>query len=57
MLDNWFSIFIVWNKGNEFTRSTSVNNSQIYFGVRNATNIKLGFAWVSSALLGFNKVH
>jgi hypothetical protein len=45
---------IVWNKGNEFTRLTSVNNCQIYFDVRNATNIKLGFAWVSSASLGFN---
>jgi hypothetical protein len=47
-------IEIVWNKGNEFTHSTSVNNCQIYFDVRNATHIKLGFAWVSSGLLGFN---
>jgi hypothetical protein len=44
---------IVWNIGDEFTRLTSVNNCQIYFDVRNATNIKLNFAWVSSALLGF----
>jgi hypothetical protein len=49
--------FIVRNKGNEFTCLTSVNNCQIYFDVRNATNIKLGFAWVSSALLGFIWVH
>jgi hypothetical protein len=36
-----------------FTGSTSVNNLQIYFAVSNATNIKLGVAYVSSALLGF----
>jgi hypothetical protein len=48
---------IVNNYGDEFIRSTSVNNCQIYFGVNNATNIKLGFALVSSALLGFIQIH